>query len=46
VKEGDTDIESLDEEVRAGLEPFVEMKMKQLKAYDNECAKATIFDTH
>jgi aminoglycoside phosphotransferase (APT) family kinase protein len=39
IKEGDTGIESLDEEARAGLESFVEMKMKQLKAYDNECAK-------
>ncbi|KAH7396192.1 phosphotransferase enzyme family protein-like protein [Pyrenochaeta sp. MPI-SDFR-AT-0127] len=40
MKEGYTGVESLDEEARAGLEPFVEMKMKQLKAYDNECAKS------
>ena len=39
-KEDSTGVESLDEEVRAGLEPFVEMKMKQLKAYDQECAKS------
>jgi hypothetical protein len=38
MKEGGASIESLDEEARAGLEPFVEMKMKQLKAYDSECA--------
>ena len=39
IKEGDTSIKSLDEEARACLEPFIKMKMKQLKAYDNECAK-------
>jgi hypothetical protein len=32
-------IEALDEEAREGLEAFVEMKMGQLKAYDEECAR-------
>jgi hypothetical protein len=32
--------ESLNEETRAGLESFVQMKMKQLKAYDDECDKS------
>ncbi|KAF1847815.1 phosphotransferase enzyme family protein-like protein [Cucurbitaria berberidis CBS 394.84] len=40
LKEGSAGVELLDEEARAGLEPFVEMKMKQLKAYDNECANS------
>jgi hypothetical protein len=31
--------ESLNEETRAGLESFVQIKMKQLKAYDDECEK-------
>ncbi|KAF1963642.1 phosphotransferase enzyme family protein-like protein [Byssothecium circinans] len=39
MKEGSAGIESLDEEARVGLEPFVEMKMDQLQAYDDECAK-------
>ncbi|ORY09461.1 hypothetical protein BCR34DRAFT_625762 [Clohesyomyces aquaticus] len=30
---------SLDEETLAGVESFIEMKMTQLKAYDNECAR-------
>jgi hypothetical protein len=29
----------LDEREREGLEPFVKMKMKQLRAYDEECSK-------
>jgi hypothetical protein len=37
-------IEMLDEEARKGLEPFVAMKMAQLKAYDNECAKRLLYD--
>jgi hypothetical protein len=28
---------SLDEEARMGLEPFIDIKMKQLRAYDDEC---------
>ncbi|KAF2501012.1 phosphotransferase enzyme family protein-like protein [Lophium mytilinum] len=40
LKEGSAGVESLDAEACAGLEPFVEMKMKQLKAYDNECANS------
>jgi hypothetical protein len=32
-------IKSLEEEVRAGLEPFVNMKMEQLRAYDEDCRK-------
>jgi hypothetical protein len=37
---GRADIESLeDEEVREGLEPFVKMKMEQLRAYDEDCKK-------
>jgi hypothetical protein len=38
LKGGITGVESLNEEARAGLESFSEMKMTQLKAYDNECA--------
>jgi hypothetical protein len=37
-------IEMLDGEARKGLEPFVAMKMAQLKAYDNECAKRLLYD--
>lgn len=40
LREDSAGVESLDEEARAGLEPFIEMKMKQLQAYDNECAKS------
>jgi hypothetical protein len=39
LKEGDAGVELLDEQTRAGLEPFVEMKMEQLKAHDKECAE-------
>jgi hypothetical protein len=39
LSDGNAGIESLDEEVRAGLEPFVKMKMEQLKAYDEDCRK-------
>jgi hypothetical protein len=40
MKEDNAGVDLLDEEARLGLEPFVEMKMKQLKAYDDECAKS------
>jgi hypothetical protein len=40
LNESNAGIESLDEDAHEGLEPFVEMKMKQLRAYDNECPKA------
>lgn len=30
-------LESLDEDLQAGLDPFVKMKMEQLKAYDIDC---------
>ncbi|KAF2812623.1 uncharacterized protein BDZ99DRAFT_518443 [Mytilinidion resinicola] len=43
LKEGSAGVESLDEEGRAGLEPFVE---KHLKAYDNECAKSLQYAYH
>ncbi|KAH9843344.1 phosphotransferase enzyme family protein [Teratosphaeria destructans] len=39
LKDGNASIESLDEETRAGLDAFVEAKMKQLKAYDTDCAR-------
>jgi hypothetical protein len=39
IKESDAGVESLSKEVRAGLQPFVEIKMKQLKSYDADCAK-------
>jgi hypothetical protein len=39
LRESDAGLELLDEEAREGLEPFVEMKMQQLKAYDSECSK-------
>jgi hypothetical protein len=32
-------LESLDDNVRAGLDPFLKMKMEQLKAYDKDCKK-------
>lgn len=31
------DEESLDEQTRSGMEPFVQLKMEQLKAYDGDC---------
>ncbi|KAJ4349327.1 uncharacterized protein N0V89_007941 [Didymosphaeria variabile] len=40
LNESNAGIGSLDEDAREGLEPFVEMKMKQLRAYDEECSKA------
>ncbi|KAF1989388.1 phosphotransferase enzyme family protein-like protein [Aulographum hederae CBS 113979] len=30
-------LESLDESLQAGLSPFVDMKMEQLRAYDSDC---------
>ncbi|KAF2006817.1 phosphotransferase enzyme family protein-like protein [Amniculicola lignicola CBS 123094] len=39
LREGSAGVELLDESARAGLEPFIEMKMKQLKGYDDECAQ-------
>lgn len=39
IRDDGTSVESLDGEARARLEPFVEMKMKQLKEYKIECAK-------
>jgi hypothetical protein len=39
LNEAGAGVESLDEEARAGLEPFVQMKMKQLRAYDYDCKK-------
>jgi hypothetical protein len=39
IDKGSIGVESLDEETRAGLEPFVEMKMAQLKAHDDECRR-------
>lgn len=39
LNDGDASVESLDEEVRAGLEPFIEAKMQQLRAYDEDCKK-------
>ena len=35
---GDEGVELLDEKARAELEPFTQTKMKQLKAYMEECA--------
>jgi hypothetical protein len=32
-------IESLDDQDREGIDAFVEMKMKQVQAYDNECSQ-------
>lgn len=40
LNESNAGIESLDGDAREGLEPFVEMKMKQLRAYDDQCSKA------
>lgn len=39
LNESNSGIGSLDEHEREGLEPFVKMKMKQLRAYDDECYK-------
>ena len=39
LNESNAGIGSLDKDAREGLEPFVEMKMKQLRAYDDECYK-------
>ena len=39
LEEGDAGVEALDEKAREGLGRFVEVKMKQLKAYDKECAE-------
>lgn len=35
--DGGTGVELLDEGARAEMEPFIEKKMKQLKAYEEEC---------
>jgi hypothetical protein len=40
LNESNAGIGSLGEDERAGLEPFVEMKMKQLRGYDDECSNA------
>lgn len=40
LNESNAGIGSLGEDACEGLEPFVEMKMKQLRAYDDECSKA------
>jgi hypothetical protein len=37
LKEDGAGIELLDEATRAGLDPFVRMKMEQLEAYDSDC---------
>lgn len=37
LNEGSAGVELLDDEARAGLEPFVQMKMKQLMEYDADC---------
>jgi hypothetical protein len=39
LNESNAGIGSLSQDAREGLEPFVEMKMKQLRAYDDECSK-------
>jgi hypothetical protein len=39
LNDGHAGIESLDEEVRVGLEPFVKMKMEQLREYDKDCGE-------
>ncbi|KAI9704074.1 MAG: hypothetical protein M1836_006935 [Candelina mexicana] len=36
--EGSVSVDSLDDETRAGMESIKQMKMKQLKAYKEECA--------
>jgi hypothetical protein len=36
--EDGADVELLDEETRAQMEPFTQIKMKQLKAYREQCA--------
>lgn len=38
LKDDNAGLETLDEEARAGLDSFVELKMQQLKAHDHECA--------
>ncbi|KAH7394212.1 phosphotransferase enzyme family protein-like protein [Phaeosphaeria sp. MPI-PUGE-AT-0046c] len=40
LNESDTGMGALDKDECEGLEPFVEMKMRQLRAYDDECSKA------
>ncbi|KAG9205164.1 hypothetical protein G6514_008741 [Epicoccum nigrum] len=40
LNERNAGIGSLDEDAREGLKSFVEMKMKQLRAYDDECSRA------
>lgn len=40
LKDDNDGVDCLNEETRAGLEAFVETKMKQLKAYEEDCAKA------
>lgn len=37
LNKGTLGVESLDEEVRSGMKPFVQMKIKQLKAFDQDC---------
>lgn len=37
LNEGGAGVELLDDEARAGLEPFIQMKMKQLRTYNEEC---------
>lgn len=37
LKEGSASVELLDNQSRADLETFIETKMKQLEAYDNDC---------
>jgi hypothetical protein len=39
LNEENAGIGSLDEREREGLEPFVKMKMEQLRAYDDECSR-------
>lgn len=38
LNEGSAGVESLDDEARAGLEPLIQIKIEQLRAYDKECA--------
>lgn len=38
LNEGDAGVESLDKIARVHLESFIQMKMGQMKAYDEECA--------
>lgn len=39
LKENGAGLESLDQAAQEGLEPFVEMKIQQLRAYDAECSE-------